>query len=340
MVLREARPASKGITDYEEGTMVQAGRFLRVNLSSGKIVNEPIDRQVRKDFIGGRGFGINYLYQELSPKVDPLGEDNKLIMVTGPLAGTNGQSVSRWMVCTKSPLTGAFARSVCGADFGAWLKFAGYDFIIIEGKAARPVYLHLTKDSSEIEDAAEIWGQDIEKTQQWLTARHGSSTRSACIGPAGEKLVKYAHIASGRRTAGRCGTGTVMGSKNVKAIAINATRNVNLADPEAFKQAVKEQLAIYKNSKDHHHHREWGTTEMQNNTNNLGIFPVKNNRYGRINNFEKIYGAEYRKLRTGRFGCYSCELRCGMANTVTSGPYAGAHSEGPEYEVSGPLPAR
>ena len=308
------------------------GKFLRVNLSSGKIVNEPIDPQARKDFIGGRGFGINYLYQELSPGIDPLSEKNKIILLNGPLAGTSGQSVSRWMVCTKSPLTGAFARSVGGADFGAWLRFAGYDFIIIEGKAARPVYLHLTRDSCEIEDAAEIWGQDIEKTQQWLTARHGSSTRSACIGPAGEKLVRYAHIASGRRTAGRCGTGTVMGSKNVKAIAINATRNVNLADPEAFKEAVKNQLDAYKTSKGYKHHREMGTTDTQDDTNNFGIFPVRNNRYGRITDPGKISSEEYRKLRTGEFACYSCMVRCGKEHTVTSGPYAGARSEGPEYE--------
>ena len=138
---------------------LHTGRFLRVNLSTGKIETESVPEQVARDFIGGRGYGIKYLYQELAPNVDPLGEHNKLLLLNGPLAGTPAQSVSRWMACTKSPLTGAFARAVGGADFGAWLKFAGYDFIIVEGKAERPVYIHLTSDSCQIHSAGELVGQ-------------------------------------------------------------------------------------------------------------------------------------------------------------------------------------
>ncbi len=125
-------------------------KFIRINLSNGKIGEEAIPEPVETDFIGGRGFGIHYLYREVAPKTDPLGEHNKMIFVAGPLAGTNAQAVSRWMVCTKSPLTGAFARSVAGADFGAWIKFAGYEFILVEGKAERPVYIHLTSDACQI----------------------------------------------------------------------------------------------------------------------------------------------------------------------------------------------
>lgn len=308
------------------------GKFLRINLSNGEINTETIPERVIKDFVGGRGFGINYLYQELSPGVDPLSEHNKLLILNGPLAGTQAQSVARWMVCTKSPLTGGFARSVCGADFGAWLKFAGYDFILIEGKAEKPVYIHLTRDDCKIDDASEIWGKNIEQTQEWLTQCHGRNTRSACISPAAEKLVLYAHIASARRTAGRCGTGTVMGSKNLKAIAISAQRDINLYDPEAFKQAVKEQIAAYKDSHVSQLFREMGTTTTQEVTNEIGIFPVRNFRHGQIDGHEKIAGEQYRKLRTGEFGCYSCSLRCGKIHTVTSGPYAGASNEGPEYE--------
>ena len=220
----------------------RTGKFLRINLSTGEIEIESVAEQVTVDFIGGRGYGIKYLYQELAPNVDPLGEHNKLILVNGVLAGTSAQSVSRWMACTKSPLTGAFARSVCGADFGAWLKFAGYDFIIIEGKAERPVYVHLTRDGCQIHDASELWGKNTKETQEWLNQRYGRNTRVACIGPAGEKLVKYSAIVTGRRTCGRCGTGTVMGSKNLKAIAINAQKNLQLHDPGGFKQLVKEQF--------------------------------------------------------------------------------------------------
>ncbi len=210
---------------------VNTGRLLRVDLSTGKTAVEMIPESFAEDFVGGRGYGIRYLYEELKPGVDPLGEENKLMMVTGPLAGSTAQAVSRWMTCTKSPLTGAWARSVCGADFGAWLKFAGYEMILIEGKAEKPVYLHLTRDDCRVLDAGEIWGKDTKLTQEWLVGKHGDASRTACIGPAGEKLVKYAAVVSDRRTAGRCGTGTVMGSKHLKAVTITAKRQLNLADP-------------------------------------------------------------------------------------------------------------
>ncbi len=311
----------------------RTGRFLRINLSTGEMMVESVAEQVRMDFVGGRGFGINYLYQELTPGIDPLGEHNKLIVLNGVLAGTTAQAVSRWMVYTKSPLTGALARSVAGADFGAWLKFAGYDFIIVEGKADTPVYIHLTSDSCQIHDAGDLWGKDTRETQDWLGQRHGRDTRIACIGPAGENLVKYAAIVSGRRTAGRCGTGTVMGSKKLKAIAITARRSLHLHDPAGFKQLAKEQIDLIHASKAYHHHKEMGTTTTQDVTNNMGIFPVRNFRYGRLLDYEKLMGDEYRKLRTGEFGCYSCSARCGKAHFVPDGPYAGAYSEGPEYET-------
>jgi aldehyde:ferredoxin oxidoreductase len=264
--------------------------------------------------------------------VDPLGEENRLLFLAGPLAGTQAQSVSRWMVCTKSPLTGAYARSVAGADFGAWLRFAGYDGLLVEGKAETPVYLHLTGGGCTIAKANELWGMDTRRTQDLLRQRHGDKTRVACIGPAGERLVRYAAIVSGRRTASRCGVGTVMGSKNLKAIAITAERAVRLSNPDLFKELAKEQNRLFRESQKFGQHREWGTTETQNVTNTLGIYPTRNFRYGQQKNGEKLYGEEYRKLRTGDFGCYNCSARCGKAHTVTTGQYAGAWSEGPEYE--------
>ena len=163
----------------------------------------------------------------------------------------------------------------------------------------------------------------------------------ACIGPAGEKLVKYAAIVTKRRTAARCGVGAVMGSKNLKAIAINAQRDVQLHAPETFEALVKEQIAQMKASKGYHHHTEMGTTTTHDVTNQLGIYPVRNFRYGQQNDYEKLSGEEYRKFRTGHFGCYSCSSMCGKQHQVTSGPYAGAHSSGPEYETiwafSGPM---
>ncbi len=318
-----------------------ARKGLKINLSTGAVREEPIEEQVATDFIGGSGFGIYYLYRDLMPGIDPLSEQNKLLFVAGPLAGTNAQAVSRWMVCTRSPSTGAFARSVCGADFGAWLRFSGYDFIMVEGKAERPVYVHLSSDGCDIRNADELWGKDTAETQGWLTERHGTDTRAACIGPAGEKLVRYASIASARRTASRCGTGTVMGSKHLKAIAITTRRNVQLHDPATYKELVKEQIKLMQASKGYHHHTDVGTTTTQDLTNPLGMYPVRNFRYGQQDGFEKLSGDEYRKLRVGNFGCYSCSSRCGKIHHVPNGAYAGAQSEGPEYEsiwaFSGPM---
>ena len=311
---------------------LNTGKILRVNLSSGKVTTESVPEKIAEDFIGGRGYGIQYLYDEITPGTDPLGEKNKLLMLNGPLAGTTAQAVSRWMTCTRSPLTGAFARSVCGADFGAWLKFAGYEIIIVEGKAEKPVYLHLTPDGCHILDAGEIWGKDTKETQAWLGQQHGKNTRTACIGPAGENLVKYAAVVSDRRTAGRCGTGAVMGSKNLKAVAITAPRKIQLYDPETYNKLAKEQVNIIRNNGSFQNHKEWGTTSTQDVTNAIGIYPVRNFRYGQHTDYQKITGDEYRKLRVGDMGCYSCPARCGKVHTVTSGLYAGAHSEGPEYE--------
>jgi aldehyde:ferredoxin oxidoreductase len=318
-----------------------AGRFLRVNLSEGRLVDEPLPLEVAKDFIAGRGFGIKYLYDELAPKVDPLGEDNKLILATGVLTGTQAQSVSRWFACTKSPLTGCYARSCCGGDFGAWMKFAGYDFILIEGKSEKPVFLFINAHGAELKDAGELWGKDTAQTQDWLKERYGKATRTACIGPAAEKLVKYAAIVSGRRTASRCGAGTVMGSKRLKAVAIVAKRNLDLHDPEGFAELAREQVKIMKASKDYAYTKEFGTTEGAITRNVLGVYPVRNFRYGQEVGYEQLGPEIYRKMRIGEFGCYSCSMRCGKIHQVTDGPYAGAISEGPEYEsywaFSGPI---
>ncbi|HSW57698.1 MAG TPA: aldehyde ferredoxin oxidoreductase family protein [Dehalococcoidales bacterium] len=311
---------------------INTGRILRVNLTSGRISHEIVPEKIAADFIGGRGYGIRYLWDEIKPGIDPLGEENKLLLITGPLAGTSALALSRWMAITKSPLTGAFARSVCGADFGAWLKFAGFEMIILEGKADKPAYLHISQDNCRIESAGEIWGKDTKITQEWLTAKHGKDTRAACIGPAGERLVRFAAIVSDRRTAGRCGTGAVMGSKNLKAVAITAKRRLFLADPVEFTRLAKEQATAIKDNPSYLNHKEWGTTATQDVTNKIGVYPVRNFKYGQMLEPAKIAGTEYRKFRTGDMGCYACPARCGKVHTVPAGPYAGAKSEGPEYE--------
>lgn len=312
---------------------VNTGSVLRVNLSTGKISEETVPVSWAEDFIGGRGYGIRYLYEELKPGTDPLGENNKVVIIAGPLAGTSAVALSRWLVCTRSPQTGAFARSVCGADFGAWLKFAGYEVLIIEGRADNPVYLHISSEGAKILPAMEIWGTDTKVTQDWLRQKHGKNTRTACIGPAGEKLVRFAAVVSDRRTAGRCGTGAVMGSKNLKAVAVTAQRRLKLADEALYTTLAKEQVNIIRDNPSFLSHKEWGTTSTQDVTNAIGIYPVRNFTFGQMVDPSLVSGEAYRMLRTGDMGCYSCPARCGKVHTVTSGPYQGAHSEGPEYET-------
>ena len=211
-------------------------KLLRANLTTGALQEEVIPQKIVVDFVGGRGFGVKYLYQELSPGIAPLSPDNKLIFSIGPLAGTGALSFSRWMAITKSPLTETYFRSVGGGDFGAWLRFAGLDMIIVEGKSTNPVYLYIEDGHYEIKDAGELWGEDTAKTQEKLKEIHGARVRTACIGPAGEKLVRYASILSDRRAAGRGGVGAVMGSKNLKAIVIKTARKVTLPNPDEFKE--------------------------------------------------------------------------------------------------------
>ncbi len=310
-----------------------APKLLRVNLTTGAISEEVIPQEIVVDFVGGRGFGVRYLYHELAPGIDPLSPANKLLFTIGPLAGTGALSFSRWMVVTKSPLTGTYFRSVCGADFGAWLRFASLDMIIVEGKSATPVYLYLEDGHHELKAAGELWGQDTARTQARLKEIHGRNIRTACIGPAGEKLVRFASILSDRRAAGRGGVGAVMGSKNLKAIAIKATHKLNLPNPSQFKGLIREQAAAIQADRTIQGYRDNGTLGNIEVTNVLGIFPTRNFREGCLADWEKISAPEYAKIRVKDTGCYGCPVRCGKIHRVASGPYAGATNEGPEYET-------
>jgi aldehyde:ferredoxin oxidoreductase len=188
------------------------GKILRVNLTKGSVSVEDLDQKSAQDYIGGRGLGVKYLYDEIDPKVDPLSPGNKLIMATGPLTGTGALAGGRYIAVTKSPLTGAIANSNSGGYFGAELKYAGYDLIILEGKAKTPVYLWVENDSVEIRKAQHLWGKDTQQTTEAILAETDVEAKVACIGPAGEKLVKFACIMNDTgRAAGRSGVGAVMG---------------------------------------------------------------------------------------------------------------------------------
>jgi len=308
-------------------------RILRVNLSDYTFTEEPLSEGLIHDFIGGRGFGAKLLYDDLKPAIDPLGENNELIFTAGPLAGTNAQRFSRWLTIFKSPLTGSYFRSTGGGYFAPELKFAGFDALIITGIADRPVYLWIHDGHYELRDASYLWGLNCSDTHALIRNElHDPYIRIACIGPAGENKVKYASIISDRRAAGRGGGGAIMGAKGLKAIAVRGHGRVNLAYPEVFSEALKEQINTIKASS-LYKQRPMRGRQVSRFTNILGMFPTRNFREGILPDWEKIDDAVYDEIRVRNTSCHKCMVRCTSLTKVESGKYAGAWSEGPEYET-------
>ena len=310
------------------------GKLLRLDLSRGKGKVEVITEQLQRKFLGPRGFGIYCLYGELNPGIEPLSAENKLVMGVGFLGGTTGQGFSKWLVMTKSPLSGGVAKSAIGGNFGARLKFAGFDLIIIEGKASRPCYIYIEDGRAEVMDAAELWGLNTEETQAKLRRKHGARTAVACIGTAGEKLVRYASIVSDKRTASRCGVGTVMGAKNLKAIAVNGTGSVLPHDPKAFKELSQKLVEIQKSNKRRATLTEFGSASaVETYMHLLNMSPVRNFREGTLEGIERILPSEFNRFKVKDYGCWGCMTRCGKVRQVTGNPYSGFVTEGPEYET-------
>jgi aldehyde:ferredoxin oxidoreductase len=289
------------------------------------------------EYAGGRGWGIRWLTDLHTPGTDPMDPGNPLLFLTGPLGATSARGFSRLIVMTRSPLTGALARSSCGGDFAAALRFAGVDALALTGAAPRPSVLVLdARDgqlSVSLEPAAELWGRDSQATQESLRARHGEAASVACIGPAGENLVRYAAIVHGTRTASRCGVGAVMGSKRIKAIVVLAPRRrLDAAEPERFDGLVKEHLKKLTAHPRFRNMRAAGTLGMVEKVHQLGMLPVKNFQQGSMEGLESLYVDAFAAMKTGNHACWGCATRCGQVHHVRFGRFAGAWSEGPEYE--------
>lgn len=253
------------------------GSFLRVNVTTGKVSIEPLSEELVRQFVGGRGMGAKILYDEVSPGIDPFSPLNKLIFTTGPLASTVAQSCNRWMVTTKSPLTGGMFRSTAGGGFGAEVKSAGFDILIVEGKADRPVYIMIQDDTVEIKDARHLMGMlTHEATSAIQEELQDEKVKIAVIGPSGEKLVRFAAIVDGRRTAARGGVGAVMGSKNVKAIAVRGSKRVAVADHDKLLAITRKQADIVRREPKYAGFKHLGTASAVGFCHELGIYPVKN----------------------------------------------------------------
>ncbi|MFO7625333.1 MAG: aldehyde ferredoxin oxidoreductase N-terminal domain-containing protein, partial [Anaerolineales bacterium] len=222
------------------------GRILRVDLSAGQIWDEPLHEGYARAFVGGSGLAARYVYDMVDRNTDPLGPQNPLVFMTGPLVGTAMPSASRFSVCAVSPLTGIWGEANSGGFFGHELRASGYDGLIITGRAESPVWLSIVDGQAALHPAVQLWGLDSYQTQVQVREALGlPKARVACIGQAGEKLVKMAAVMNDDgRAAGRTGMGAVMGSKNLKAIAVHGSAKVPLANPEGFTAAVRAILGI------------------------------------------------------------------------------------------------
>ena len=333
--------------------MAWANNVLRVNLTEGTTSNEPLNMEWARLYLGQRGLATKYLAEEIDPACDALGSDNKLIMTTGPLTGTMASTGGRYSVVTKSPLTGAVACSNSGGFIGAELKAAGYDMIVFEGKSPQPVYLYVENDKVEIVPADEIWGQSVWAADEWLHKKYQDPLlRVAAVGRAAEKGCLYASIVNDlHRAAGRSGVGTVMASKNLKAVAVRGTKGVgNIKDPGAFMQAVNAgKQVLAENAVTGQGLPTYGTQVLMNVINEVGAMPTRNMREVQFEGASKISAEAMHEPRESdgkpnlvtNAGCFGCTIACGRISTIDQGhfsienkpQYWGA-SGGLEYEAA------
>jgi len=313
------------------------GTILRVNLAEGTVKKEALNLRDARLYLGGRGLGTKIMMDEVDPGVDPFSPDNKLIFMTGPLTGTLAASPGRYEVITKAPLTGTIGASNSGGHFGPELKFAGYDGVIFEGRAEKPVYLWINDDYVELRSAEHLWGKNTFDTTDELLKETSDDARVACIGPAGEKLVLFAAVINDKhRAAGRSGLGAVMGSKNLKAVAVRGTKSIEVADPEGFLEKCKD---IRRKLKQHPVTGTglptYGTEILINILNQSGALPTRNWRDGGyFEHADDIGGETLReKYLVRNKGCFGCSIGCGRVTKIPEGKFKG-FGEGPEYEAA------
>ena len=313
------------------------GKILKIDLSSKEITEEPLNEDYAKNFLGGMGYACRYLYDYIEKNTDPLSSDNILMFMNGPLTGSNAPSSGKFVVCAKSPYTGNWGMANCGGFFGPTLKNAGYDGIIIKGASDKPVYLEITENSSEIKDASHLWGKGIIEASKSLKESSGSDlTRIACIGQAGENLVKYAMIGSEEKAAGRTGMGAVMGSKKLKAITVRAKRRpYEPADPDGFKDAVKRASENIESSYASQMFKALGTAGVLDMYNASGELPIKYWTLGTWEDAGKISGATASEtIHSKNYPCFSCTIACAKKAIVKEGEYKTETEVGcPEYET-------
>jgi aldehyde:ferredoxin oxidoreductase len=302
-----------------------AGKLLDIDLTTGAVGEYPVTDEDREKFLGGRFLSAKILWDQLKPGVDPLSPDNMLIVMTSPLTGTGAPSTSRYDISAKSPHTGAIGHSNSGGAFGIYLKRAGWDGIVLRGKAAKPVYIDINEDDIQIKSAENLWGLNTEETQEKL----GKGGKMV-IGPAGENLVKFAVIVSGERVHGRTGMGAVMGSKNLKGIIANGKKKIELDQPAKFHEGVKKWVRMIQNHPATGDSTpRLGTAQFVNILSRKNALPTRNFSRG---SFAGAYNISGERLASDYLvknsGCPSCPIKCGRVVK-----YNDKEIKGPEFEM-------
>jgi aldehyde:ferredoxin oxidoreductase len=312
------------------------GKILRVDLTSGEVSEESLTEDYCRMFLGGSGLATKYLFDEVHKGVDPLGPDNELIFMTGPLTGTESPSAGRYCVVTKSPLTGFWGEANSGGSWGVYLKNSGFDGIIFKGISPKPVYLVIDDGQAKLRDAKHLWGKGVSETDRLIKEELGEDYNVAAIGIAGENLVRYAGIINDvHRAAGRCGVGMVMGSKRLKAIAARGTQEIKIANKDVFSEISKRNYDLVNESMLKITLETYGTAMTTDLINVRGGFPTRNWQTGVFPDIEKISGITLEStLLVDRKHCYACPISCCRVSVVRSGPYA-CKGEGPEFESIG-----
>jgi len=315
------------------------GKIAWINLTEGSIDIQELDESIARKYIGGKGLGAYLLYKHLKPGIDPLGPENIMIFVTGPLTGTNFPAVSRSGLITKSPQTGTFLDSYSGGFFGTQLKWAGFDAIAIRGKAKRPSYLIAGDGEIQIKKADHLWGLTTSETEKRLrdelSPKREERMSIAAIGPAGENLVRFANIINEKRAHGRGGAGAVMGSKNLKAVVVRGNLKPHKADEDGFKEIVRRcrrKIAEHPLTMKGGPFPKYGTTMTINLTQETGTLPTRNWQENTFEEEEKISGDAFLDYVTRPRACFACPIGCSRDSkaSIDDREYI---TEGPDYET-------
>ena len=307
-------------------------KLLRIDLNTSTYHIENINQKDEEMFLGGKGLGTAFLVRELAAGIDPLGPENKMIIAAGPLTGTSAPASSRFEIVTKSPLTGLYLDCSSGGHFGQELKATGFDLVIIEGVSKDPVVLYIHNDTVAFLDASSIWGKEVYETESSVRNMIGDpEVRVMSIGPAGENLVKFACLSNDySRNAARGGSGAVLGSKNVKAIAVRGSRDITVHDYATFKETVSRAKEVIFNNPWVPDQRKYGTPRSVAPVNENGLLPVNNFRKGTLPSVAEIDELAFEKVTVKRLSCGECPVAC------SKGYGRGTISlEGPEYETIG-----